>query len=210
MSAAHLAEPRPLSSMDTCVPARQCPFFLRAGSPAFGHVCPHCAHIRTGVLDVAWVTVRRAEDGKRRYQGRYRDASGAKRTVGTFGTDKAAMQAAVRAEIALAEGTWIDPRAGPTPFYGDYPLGRIMPSTFQEWANQAGNPRQVQGKARKGLSARSIVKYHVLLHSIFARAVTDRLVAFNPCEATDLPKVVTATTRTLTPDEYATLLTQIP
>ena len=61
---------------------------------------------------MAWVTVRRAEDGKRRYQGRYRDASGAKRTVGTFGTDKAAMQAAVRAEIALAEGTWIDPRAG--------------------------------------------------------------------------------------------------
>ena len=52
------------------------------------------------VVDVAWVTVRRAEDGKKRYQGRYRDASGAKRTVGTFGTDKAAMQAAVRAEIA--------------------------------------------------------------------------------------------------------------
>src|SRR5665647_3547241 len=243
MSAAHLAEPRPLSSMDTCVPARQCPFFLRAGSPAFGHVCPHCAHIRTGVLDVAWVTVRRAEDGKRRYQGRYRDASGAKRTVGTFGTDKAAMQAAVRAEIALAEGTWIDPRAGRITFreyaekvwlpsrhlevttqaayasnlrihcipsFGHYPLGRIMPTTVQEWVNQAGKPRQVDGKARKGLSARSIVKYHVMLHSIFARAVTARLIAFNPCEATDLPKVVTTQTRTLTPDEYAALLTQIP
>src|SRR5665647_3016006 len=141
---------------------------VRRCSRAFGHVCPHCAHMRAGVVDVAWVTVRRAEDGKKRYQGRYRDASGAKRTVGTFGTDKAAMQAAVRAEIALAEGTWIDPRAGritfreyaekvwlPSrhlevttyaayasnlrihfiPFFRDYPLARIMPSTVQEWVN---------------------------------------------------------------------------
>jgi len=216
---------------------------VRWRSGAFGRVCPHCAHTPTGVVDVAWVTVRRAEDGKKRYQGRYRDASGAKRTVGTFGTDKAAMQAAVRAEIALAEGTWIDPRAGRitfkeyaekvwlpsrhlevttyaayasnlrihfVPFFGDYLLGRIMPSTVQEWVNQASTPRQVDGKSGKGLSARSIVKYHVMLHSVFARAVTDRLIAFNPCEATDLPKVVTTQTRTLTPDEYAALLAQIP
>jgi len=85
---------------------------VRQRSRTFGHVCPHCAHIHAGAVAVAWVTVRRAEDGKKRYQGRYRDASGAKRTVGTFGTEKAAMQAAVRAEIALADGTWIDPRAG--------------------------------------------------------------------------------------------------
>ncbi|EYR65281.1 integrase [Actinotalea ferrariae CF5-4] len=192
---------------------------------------------------MAWVTVRRAEDGKKRYQGRYRDASGAKRTVGTFSTDKAAMQAAVRAEIALAEGTWIDPRAGritfreyagqvwlPSrhlevttyaayasnlrihfiPFFGDYPLARIMPAMVQEWVNQAGKPPQVAGKGRKGLSPRSIVKYHVMLHSIFARAVADRIIPFNPCAATDLPKVITTRTRTLTPDEYTQLLTQIP
>ena len=192
---------------------------------------------------MAWVTVRRADDGKKRYQGRYRNASGAKRTVGTFATEKAAMQAAVRAEIALAEGTWIDPRAGRItfkeyahnvwlparhlevttqaayasnlrvhfiPFFGDYPLARIMPTTVQEWVNQAGKPRQVDGKTRKGLSARSIVKYHVMLHSIFARAVADRLITFNPCEATDLPKVITTKSRTLTPDEYTRLLEQIP
>lgn len=192
---------------------------------------------------MAWVTVRRAEDGKKRYQGRYRDASGAKRTVGTFGTEKAAMQAAVRAEIALAEGTWIDPRAGriafgeyaqnvwlPSrhlevttyaayasnlrihfiPFFGDYPMARIMPAMVQAWVNQAGKPTTVAGKTRKGLSARSIVKYHVMLHSIFARAVADRIIPFNPCAATDLPKVVTTRTRTLTPDEYTRLLAQIP
>src|SRR5665648_1037836 len=99
---------------------------VRRRSRTFGHVCPHCAHTQTEVVDVAWVTVRRAEDGKKRYQGRYRDASGAKRTVGTFGTDKAAMQAAVGAEIALAEGTWIDPRAG-----------RI---TFREYAEKVWLP----------------------------------------------------------------------
>lgn len=65
------------------------------------------------MVAVAWVTVRRSGDGKKRYQGRYRDAAGgAKRTVGTFSTEKAAMRAAVHAEIALAEGTWIDPRSG--------------------------------------------------------------------------------------------------
>ena len=215
----------------------------RHRSRTLGGVCPHRAHIEAGVPDMAWVTVRRADDGKRRYQGRYRDASGAKRTVGTFATEKAAMQAAVRAEIALSEGTWIDPRAGRltfkeyaqniwlpsrhlevttyaayasnlrihfVPFFGDYPIARIMPAMVQAWVNQAGKPTTVAGSERKGLSARSIVKYHVMLHSIFARAVTDRLIPFNPCAATDLPKVIAARSRTLTPDEYSRLLAQIP
>lgn len=208
-----------------------------------GYVCPHCAHIWDTVVAMAWVTVRRADDGRKRYQGRYRDGSGAKRTAGTFSTEKAAMQAAVRAELALAEGTWIDPRAGrltfreyaenvwlPSrhlevttyaayasnlrihfiPFFGDYPMARIMPAMVQAWVNQAGTPKTVAGKERKGLSARSIVKYHVMLHSIFARAVADRIIPFNPCAATDLPKVVATRTRTLTPDEYTRLLAQIP
>src|SRR5699024_238807 len=120
---------------------------------------------------------------------------------------KAAMQAAVRAEIALTEGTWIDPRAGritfkeyaqdvwlPSrhlevttyaayasnlrihfiPFFGEYPMALIMPAMVQEWVNRAGKPTTVTGKRRKGLAARSIVKYHVMLHAIFARAVADR------------------------------------
>lgn len=216
---------------------------VRRCSPVPGGVCPHWAHMSAGVVEMAWVTVRRAEDGKKRYQGRYRDASGAKRTVGTFSTDKAAMQAAVRAEIALAEGTWIDPRAGRitfkeyaqnvwlpsrhlevttyaayasnlrihfVPFFGDYPMARIMPALVQEWVNQAAKTTTIADKRRKGLSARSIVKYHVMLHSIFARAVADRIIPFNPCAATDLPKVISTRTRTLTPDEYTRLLAQIP
>jgi integrase len=96
------------------------------------------------------------------------------------------------------------------PFFGTMQLARVMPSTVQEWVNQAGQPRVVDGKEQKGLSPRSITKYHVMLHSIFARAVRDRLIAFNPCEATELPKIVTKSSRTLTPEEFASLLVQIP
>ncbi|OZB85587.1 MAG: hypothetical protein B7X41_14525, partial [Microbacterium sp. 14-71-5] len=96
------------------------------------------------------------------------------------------------------------------PFFGGMQLARIMPSTVQEWVNQAGEPRVVDGKQVKGLSPRSIGKYHVMLHSIFARAVRDRLIAFNPCESTELPKVVARPTRMLTPEEFASLLEQVP
>jgi len=81
------------------------------------------------------------------------------------------------------------------------PLARIMPSTVQEWVNRA---------TRSGLSPRSVAKYHVMLHSVFARAVRDRLIAFNPCEDTELPKVIVKRMRTLTPQEYSPVLAEIP
>ena len=40
-----------------------------------------------------------------------------------------------------------------------------------------------------------------MLHSIFERALTDRVITFNPCEATELPKVIKKASRTLTPTE---------
>ena len=44
-------------------------------------------------------------------------------------------------------------------------------------------------------------KYHVLLSSIFVRAVKDRVLVYNPCDHTELPKVIGRKARTLTPDE---------
>lgn len=64
--------------------------------------------------------------------------------------------------------------------------------------------------AGEGLSARSIRKYHTMLHSTFKRAVRDHLVATNPCEQTELPKVITRKSRTLTPDEFSVLLVTVP
>lgn len=183
---------------------------------------------------MAWVTKRRSTSGSIRYQGRYRDPHGEKRTAGTFSTSREALKAAMKAEGKVADGTWIDPRSGTitfreyaedvwlpsrhleistragyssylrnhfVPFFGAMPLARIMPSTVQEW---------VTGSVAMGLSPRSIAKYHVMLHSVFARAVRDRLIAFNPCEDTELPKVVTKRARTLTPEEFAGVLAEIP
>lgn len=183
---------------------------------------------------MAWVTVRRADDGSTRFQGRYRDPFDRKQTVGTFRTRRAALKAAMAAEATVEGGSWIDPRAGRitfqeyaegvwlpsrhievstragyvsylrrhfVPFFGPMPLARIMPSTVQEWVTHT---------SAKGLAPRSIAKYHVMLHSVFARAVRDRLIAFNPCENTELPKIVVKRTRTLTPEEFASLLAEIP
>lgn len=183
---------------------------------------------------MAWVTKRVAEGGPTRYQGRYRDPFGRKRTVGTFDSRRAALKAAGKAESAVEDGTWLDPAAGRitfadyaervwlpsrhlevttragyqsylrvhfVPFFGHMPIARIMPSTVQAWVNQA---------AASGLAPRSIAKYHVMLHSVFARAVRDRLISFNPCEETELPKVVTRKARTLTPEEFSAVLAEIP
>ena len=54
----------------------------------------------------------------------------------------------------------------------------------------------------QGLTPRSVRKYHVMLHSIFQRAVRDQLILTNPCEYTELPKVVLRRSRTLTPEEF--------
>ena len=80
------------------------------------------------------------------------------------------------------------------PFLGDRPMAKILPSTIQEWVTKA---------TAEGLSPVSIRKYHVMLHSIFTRATRDRIILTNPCEHTELPKIVRRRSRTLTPDEFA-------
>jgi len=71
----------------------------------------------------------------------------------------------------------------------------------QDWVTKA---------VAEGLSARSIRKYHTMLHSIFARAVRDGLIVANPCAHTELPKVIATRQRTLTPQEFDLLLDAIP
>ena len=183
---------------------------------------------------MGWVIERPAADGRARYTAMYRDPFGRTRSAGTFGRERDALRAAQRQDDHIVNGHWLDPAAGRitfkeyaeeiwlpsrhlevstragyvsylrnhfVPFFGHMPLARIMPSTVQDWVNQA---------ARNGLAPRSVTKYHVMLHSVFVRAVRDRLIAFNPCQDTELPKVVTKKTRTLTPDEYSSVLAEIP
>jgi len=182
---------------------------------------------------MGWVVARSRQRG-RRFTAVYRDSHGRLRSAGTFDSSREAERAAMRSEDKIADGTWVDRRAGritfqvyaedvwlPSrhlevstlagyrsylgrhfiPFFGEMRLAQVTPTNVQTWVRSAVD---------QGLSPRSIAKYHVMLHSIFARAVRDRLIAFNPCEDTELPKVVTRKVRTLTPEEYVAVLREIP
>ncbi|MEZ0579104.1 tyrosine-type recombinase/integrase [Nocardioides sp. MH1] len=182
---------------------------------------------------MAWVLERTGADGTR-YMGVYRDTDGRKRSAGSFTTRRDAQRAANREEQKVLAGTWHDSSHGEItfrayvetewlpnkhieastraayisylnkhfyPYLGDRRLNRISPSLVQDWVAHARD---------QGLSPRSIRKYHVMLSSIFARAVKDRVLVYNPCDHTELPKVITRKTRTLTPDEYTRLLAAIP
>ena len=183
---------------------------------------------------MSWTIKRTASDGTIGFQAIYRDPSGKKRSAGTFPSRREATAEGRRAESRVESGAWIDRTSGRTtfkdyvekvwwpsrqlevstragyrsyldkhflPFFGDIPMAEILPSTVQAWVTKA-----VAG----GLSARSVVKYHVMLHGIFKRAVRDRVIAYNPCSDTELPKVINKKPRILAPAEFERLLACIP
>jgi integrase len=49
-----------------------------------------------------------------------------------------------------------------------------------------------------------------MLHSVFKRAVRDRVILNNPARETELPKVVPHRLRILTPAEFSRLLDELP
>ena len=166
--------------------------------------------------------------------GVYRDPDGSQRSAGAFSTRRAALRAAQREEDKVDEGRWHDASLGAVtfreyvekdwlpskhieastraayvsnldkhffPFFGARPMGKITASTVQDWVTKATS---------EGLSPRSVRKYHTMLHSIFKRAVRDRLIVVNPCEHTELPKVIIRKSRTLTPEEFDRLINAVP
>ena len=182
---------------------------------------------------MAWVMTRHGARGTR-YTGAYRDPDGRTRSAGSFSTRRDALRAANREEQKVLAGAWHDNAQGDItfrdyvekewlpnkhveastraayisyldkhfyPFFGHRRLNKISPSLVQDWVTQA--------KA-DGLAPRSIRKYHVFLSSVFVRAVKDRVLVYNPCDHTELPKVIAAKARTLTPEEYERLLAALP
>jgi integrase len=182
---------------------------------------------------MAWVVARKRPQGTK-FKACYRDPSGAERSAGTYPSRRAAERAGQREEQRVREGRWHDYSLGATtfrkyvertwlpskhielttraayhsnldkhffPFFGSRPMGRILPSNVQEWVTMA---------TAQGLTPRSVRKYHVILHSIFRRAVRDGLILTNPCEHTELPKIVLRRSRTLTPEEFDQLIQAIP
>jgi integrase len=183
---------------------------------------------------VSWVQKRVGEDGSVRYTATYRDPAGRGRSAGTFRSRREAERAGRRAESRVEDGSWLDRNAGRVtfrqyveqvwwpsrhlevstragyranldkhfiPYFGAMPMADILPSTVQAWVTKA---------VADGLSPRSVVKYHVMLHGVFKRAVRDRVIGYNPCADTELPKVVPAKVRILAPADFDRLLTEIP
>ncbi len=184
---------------------------------------------------MAWSRVRRGSDGLSHFTGYYRSPEGKTRSAGTFSSRRAALRAASRLEHKVADGSWINPASGQItfqryvetvwfpsrhlelstrqgyssvldhhfiPFFGQMPMKRILPSTVQAWVTKVS--------AEGRLSPVTIQKNHVILHSVFRRAVRDRIITFNPCSETELPKIVRTRTQTLTPEEYDRLYAAIP
>ena len=183
---------------------------------------------------MGWARPKHHSDGRTVYMAMYRDPSGRTRSAGTFTSQRKAINAARDAEREVETGEWFDQRAGRMTFahyverywwpnlhvevttraayrsyldkyflptFGGIPMFRIQPHLVQNWVADA---------VESGLSPRSIVKYHTMLHGIFKMAVRDRVLAVNPAEATRLPKVVKPTRRILSPKEFDALLAQIP
>jgi integrase len=182
---------------------------------------------------LAWVD-ERAGVRATRFTGLYRDPDGKKRSAGTFSSRREALRAANREEQKVLAGSWHDASLGAITFqdyverewlpskhleittraayisylnthfypaFGKRQLNKISPSVIQDWVTKASH---------QGLSPRSIKKYHVLLSSIFRRAVRDRILVYNPCDHTELPKVISRKTRTLTPEEFDQLISAVP
>ena len=90
-------------------------------------------------------------------------------------------------------------------------MNKIVASTVQAWVNEvSAEAEDFHGARKPALSPRSVRKYHTLLHSIFERAIIDRVVTINPCAHTVLPKFVKTPKKSITPEQFETLLADIP
>lgn len=180
---------------------------------------------------MAHATRRTLKDGTVRFYARYLGTDGAYHEQGGFKSRRDAEKAAAKLEVDAGRGEWASPTTSratfadyvekwywPTtahlevstraayryyldkhfiPRFGKLPMRRITAAVVQSWVNDA---------SASGLSARSVVKYHKLLHRIFARAVIDRVVPFNPCSHNELPKVVLKPKDIITVEQFEAIL----
>ena len=178
---------------------------------------------------------KKLKDGTTVFYAVYLGPDGRRRTEGSYSSKRDAEKAADRLEQESVEGRWVDPRTSrmtfrqyvdtyywPTtqhlevstrsgyryyldkhflPYFGAMPMRTITPSLVQSWVNEVS-----AGK----LAARSVVKYHAVLHKIFSRAVIDRIMPTNPCSHSELPKVVRQPKRIITVEQFEAILSNIP
>lgn len=179
---------------------------------------------------MAWV-----EQLKGGWRGMYRDETGRKHSAGRDTSKRRAMQLALDEEAKLRGGMWIDPMAGRITFsdyfetqwlpnkvaekktlatyrshynaalkpeFGDVELRRILPTTVQGWVK-----RMVEAGVSPGtIRIRVRVLQTVLAGKKGGSALTDRLIAHNPCAAVALPTAPEREVAIYTPDEVERLV----
>lgn len=97
------------------------------------------------------------------------------------------------------------------PYLGRMRMNKIVASTVQAWVNAvSAEVEDYAGSRKPQLSPRSVRKYHTFLHAIFERAIIDQVIMINPCAHTVLPKFVKQPKKAITPDQFDTLLAEIP
>jgi integrase len=97
------------------------------------------------------------------------------------------------------------------PYLGRMRMNKIVASTVQAWVNGvSAEVEDYDGSRKAQLSPRSVRKYHTFLHAIFERAIIDQVIMINPCAHTVLPKFVKQPKKAITPDQFDTLLAEIP
>jgi integrase len=185
---------------------------------------------------VGYARSKRLRDGSVRWYAVYLGLDGRYHEQGGHDSKRAAAKAAATLEVDARRGQWSSPELGrftfggyvsrlywPTtthlevstraayryylnkhflPRFGQMTMRRISSTMVQAWVNDMASSGT--------LSNRSIVKYHALLHRIFARAVVDRAVPINPCANTQLPKIVTRPKRIVTPAQFDRILEHVP
>jgi len=170
--------------------------------------------------------------GRAAYLARYRGPDGRERSK-QFARRLDAERFLAAAEVTKAEGSWVDPARGRMrlrdwlvrfheserqalrpntlardrvlvrtqilPVFGDIPLARIEHQDVQAWVNELA----------ERLAPTTVHKCHQILRKTLAGAVRSRLLASNPCEQVQLPRVERDEMRFIGPAEIRRLANSI-
>jgi integrase len=104
------------------------------------------------------------------------------------------LEAATRATYDLCIKKHLKPR------FGHLPMRKVTAPLVQAWVNELA----------VGHKPSTVAKYHAVLHTIFVRARIDRVVAYNPCDDTELPKIIRSPKKIVTPEQFDVILSKVP
>lgn len=183
---------------------------------------------------MGFVRPRVGKDGVVRFQARYIDVKGSRRSAGTFSTEKAAIRAWQRAEDKIAEGRLGDPRRGRQKFQ-IYVLDEWLPhhqieartrETYTYYLDRRilpafGGMRMAEilpGDVRRWVSrlkdeglSPSVIRYCVtVLSAIFTTALNDQVTQLHPCRGVKTPPIPKRPRTIVTPEQFDAIYAQLP